>query len=106
MIGTLAVAALSRIALMAANPSISGIMMSISTRSISDGAARSRSTASRPLRAISTLAPSGSRTLIRAKTLRTSSSASRIFLPSSTVSRLRASFNRRCWSAGRLDSTW
>ncbi|KAG0920879.1 hypothetical protein G6F31_020542 [Rhizopus arrhizus] len=70
-------------------------MMSISTRSItgwpSARARPSTSSASRPLRAISTRTPVGSRMLDNANTLRTSSSTTSTVRPSSAESRLRAS---------------
>src|SRR3569623_306723 len=89
MIGSLPYCGSLRSARIVWRPSISGIMKSISTRSIS-GCLLTASTASRPLRAISTFAPFGSSTLVNANTLRTSSSAIRIRRPSNAVSRERA----------------
>ena len=68
----------ARISRIAVRPSISGIMMSISTRSMPRSRLRCVSSASRPLRAISTSAPRGSSTLDSAKMLRTSSSTTRM----------------------------
>ena len=60
----------------------------------------SASSASRPLRAISSFAPCGSSTCDSAKMLRTSSSTTRIVRPSNTSSRWRAVRSMRCCSGG------
>jgi hypothetical protein len=87
----------------AVSPSISGIITSISTRS--GFASRTAFSASRPFLAIRTRAPLGSKTLVSANTLRTSSSTMRIERPSKTVSRSRAARSIRWLSGGSRDST-
>ena len=96
---------------MAVSPSISGIMMSISTRSTAmpSGAAAlaSAASASWPLRANRSLAPlalkdAGQREDVAYVVLDDQDAA----CPRSTASRLRASRRMRCCSAGRSASTW
>jgi len=99
-----------RISRVAASPSITGIMTSMSTRSTdSDGlfsTRSSRSSASRPLRAMSSFAPFGSRMLERAKMFRASSSTTRMLRPSKADSRWRTRRRMRWCSGGSVVSTW
>ena len=85
MIGRFLSAGTLRISRMVSKPSISGIMMSMSTASISDCFC-SKSIASRPLPADMTIMPCSSKTVDKAKMLRISSSTIRIFLSAKTLS--------------------
>ncbi len=79
-------------------------MMSISTRS-SSGSSRIASSASLPFSAKRTAIPWPSSTLVRAKTLRTSSSTTSTRLPWNTASALCSCSSMRRFSCGSRDST-
>ncbi len=105
MIGSPANCGIRRIAVVVAYPSISGIMMSISTTATSS-CCSSTSMPSRPFSAYSTDRPCCSRTLVSAKTLRMSSSTISTFCPAKRMPRrgVRAACGS-CSTAGHSSSS-
>ena len=91
----------SRITCMVRYPSISGIMISISTMARL-GVDSTSVMASRPVVAASTCMPRRSSTLDSAKILRASSSTSSTVRPTRSSSELLSRSSMRCFSGGRL----
>src|ERR1700733_6577708 len=93
-----------RITCMVSYPSISGIMMSISTIATS-GVDSSVEIASRPVPAVRTTMPRRSSTLLSAKMLRTSSSTTSTLRPTSASSDRCSGSRTFCFSGGRSATT-
>ncbi len=104
MIGNRRNEAFCRITCIVSYPSISGIMMSINTMATSR-VDSIREIASRPVPAVKTVIPRRSRTLLRAKIFRTSSSTTRTFLLTRASSELCSRSIMFCISGGRSATT-
>src|SRR5581483_2304498 len=104
IIGSRRRCAFCRITCIVSYPSISGIMISISTIAMS-GVLSSIEIASRPVPAVSTVIPRRSKTLLSATMLRTSSSTTSTLRPTSASSEPCSRSSMRCLSGGRSETT-